>query len=349
GGGRPRRVGHRGRRHAGDAGCRRERRTGVARRPRPDRHGAAAPSRWCGAWRVRGRPAPPRPRRGRRAAGARPGHAPRRVCGDFPSRRPGGARRPPGAGTVAARRPRPGQHRPGAAGGRLGAGVDRGLRCPVPGPGPAVAARERRAVLRLGPMPAPRQARAFIALLAVLVAAATAACRGGGAGRQATGTTAAGSNAAGNRPDINPVRRDDLPDGGTLRWPLASFPPNFNVGELDGTSADTANVVDAMLPSMFGFDSGARPTIDRDYLDSAELTARDPRQVVTYRINPKAAWDDGTPITEADFEAQWKALSGSNPAYRIASSSGYEQIDSVARGADDRSVVVTFRRPYADW
>jgi glutathione transport system substrate-binding protein len=126
-------------------------------------------------------------------------------------------------------------------------------------------------------------------------------------------------------------------------------PPNFNTGELDGTSADTANVVGALLPSMFGFDSEARPEVNKDYLDAAELTAKDPRQVVTYRINPRAAWDDGRPIAEADFEAQWKALSGSNPAYRIASSSGYEQIESVARGADDREVVVTFRRPYADW
>ena len=72
--------------------------------------------------------------------------------------------------------------------------------------------------------------------------------------------------------------------------------------------------------------------MNKDYLDSAELTAENPRQVVTYRINPRAVWDDGTPISESDFEAQWKALSGSNPAYRVASSSGYDQIESVARG-----------------
>ena len=108
-------------------------------------------------------------------------------------------------------------------------------------------------------------------------------------------------------------------------------------------------MVGALLPSLFGFDSEARPTVNWDYLDSGELTATDPRQVVTYRINPRAVWDDGTPITKADFEAQWKALSGSDPAYRVASSSGYEQIESVAAGADDREVLVTFRRPYADW
>ena len=198
-------------------------------------------------------------------------------------------------------------------------------------------------------MPAPRRAPALAALLAAVLAVTTSACSGGGRDNQAAGTTTGRRDATANDTDINPVRRDELPDGGTLRWPLVASPPNFNTGELDGTSADTANVVGALLPSLFGFDSEARPTVNRDYLDSGELTAKDPRQIVTYRINRRAAWDDGTPITEADFEAQWKAMSGSNPAYRIASSSGYEQIESVATGADDREVVVTFRRPYADW
>src|SRR5581483_6379287 len=193
-----------------------------------------------------------------------------------------------------------------------------------------------------------RQVPAVAALLAVVLAVLLTACREGGGDKQATATTAGEGGATARGTDINPVPRDQLPEGGTLRWPLIASPPNFNTGELDGTSADTANVVGALLPSMFGFDSEARPTVNRDYLDSAELTARDPRQVVTYRINRKAAWDDGTAITEADFEAQWKAMSGSNPAYRIASSSGYDQIERVATGADDREVVVTFRRPYAD-
>ncbi|HEY4410282.1 MAG TPA: ABC transporter family substrate-binding protein [Acidimicrobiia bacterium] len=197
-------------------------------------------------------------------------------------------------------------------------------------------------------MPARRRAPALVALLAAVLVTASACSRGSG-DRQGTGTTSGGQGSTANAIDINPVGRDRLPDGGTLRWPLVASPPNFNTGELDGTSADTANVVGALLPSLFGFDPEARPTVNKDYLESAELTAKDPRQVVTYRINPRSAWDDGTPISEADFEAQWKAMSGSNPAYRIASSSGYDQIENVARGADDREVVVTFRRPYADW
>jgi peptide/nickel transport system substrate-binding protein len=198
-------------------------------------------------------------------------------------------------------------------------------------------------------MPAQPRTPALTTLLAGVLVIILSACSGDGGDKQATGATTRKGDAPANAIDINPVSRDQLPDGGTLRLPLVASPPNFNAGHLDGTSADVATVVGALLPALFGFDAEARPTLNKDYLDSAELTAKDPRQVVTYRINPKAVWDDATPISAKDFEAQWKALSGSNPAYRIASSSGYDQIEGVARGADDHEVVVTFRRPYADW
>src|SRR5690606_25782550 len=49
------------------------------------------------------------------------------------------------------------------------------------------------------------------------------------------------------------------------------------------------------------------------------------------------------------FYWQWKASSGSNPAYQIAAANGYEDIESVTRGADDREVVVTFARHFSEW
>ncbi|HVW33003.1 MAG TPA: ABC transporter family substrate-binding protein [Acidimicrobiia bacterium] len=197
-------------------------------------------------------------------------------------------------------------------------------------------------------MPVARRVPALAAVLAAVVAVTLGGCSGGG-GKEPAKATAGPQAAAAGGPDITAVSRDHLPDGGTVRWPLLSFPPNFNTGQLDGTSSDVASVVGGLLPAMFRFDADGRPSIDHDYLDSAELTATEPRQVVTYRINRRAVWEDGTPITAADFQGQWTALSGSNPAYRIASSSGYDQIAGVAAGADDHEVVVTFERPFADW
>ena len=189
-----------------------------------------------------------------------------------------------------------------------------------------------------------------VAAALVLAISALVGCRGGGSTHEG-GTAAAGGQGSPSATafDVNPVPRDQVADGGTLHWPLNQIPPNLNYAEVDGTLLDTTHVVDATLPELFSFDAEAVPSINRNYLEAAELTARDPKQIVTYRVNPKATWSDGTPISEADFEAQWKANNGRSEGYKISSANGYEKIESVVKGADDRQVVVTFSQPYADW
>jgi peptide/nickel transport system substrate-binding protein len=73
------------------------------------------------------------------------------------------------------------------------------------------------------------------------------------------------------------------------------------------------------------------------------------QQVVTYEINPKAKWSNGTAISYKDFVAQWTALNGKNSKYKISSSTGYELISTVAKGKNDQEVVVTFSSPFGDW
>ena len=171
---------------------------------------------------------------------------------------------------------------------------------------------------------------------------------GCGPGGSAPGVdSGAAPSATGN--DINPVARDRLEDGGTLRWPLTAVPNNFNFNEVDGLNINTYFVMGALMPSVFVFDAAGAPVLRTDYVESAELIATSPRQVVTYRINPSAIWSDGTPITEADFEAQWRALRSTNSGFEVASTRGYDKIQSVTKGRDDREVVVTFGEPYADW
>src|SRR5918996_1328054 len=174
-----------------------------------------------------------------------------------------------------------------------------------------------------------------------------AGCSGGGGSKEDGGATSPSAKPGVN--DINPTDRAELADGGKLTWPIDTFPSNFNLHELDGALADGAAIMGALLPGQFNFDAEAAPVVNADYASSAVLTATEPKQVVTYKINPKATWDDGTPITVADFEAQWKALAGTDDRFRIASSNGYEKIESVAKGADDKEIVVTYASPFVDW
>jgi len=148
---------------------------------------------------------------------------------------------------------------------------------------------------------------------------------------------------------MNPLPRDQVRDGGKLVWPLTGMPVNFNYNELDGTIEDGFRVIAALMPSTFVGDAGATQHWNKNYLASEPVLVTTPKQVVTYEINPKAVWSDGTPITWQDFLWEWKALNGTDKAYQIAGSNGYEDIEDVARGKDDREVIVTFKHPYADW
>jgi len=148
---------------------------------------------------------------------------------------------------------------------------------------------------------------------------------------------------------INPVDRSKLQEGGKLTWPLGGFPANFNYYELDGTDSDNADVINALMPKMYDNDAGGAPVWNKNYLASEPKVTTSDQQVVTYEINPKAQWDDGTPITWEDFYWQWKATNGTDKAYSIASSNGYENIGNVEKGKDDKEVKVTFAKKFADW
>ncbi|WP_219471790.1 ABC transporter family substrate-binding protein [Nonomuraea rhizosphaerae] len=169
---------------------------------------------------------------------------------------------------------------------------------------------------------------------------------GGGSGGRALGP---GGDEIVRAYDINPQPRDKVKDGGTLRWGINEFPSQWNRNHVDGNLAVATVISNALLPSPFRSDEKAEITENPDYLTKAEVTAQEPRQVVTYTLNPKAKWSDGKPVTWADYQAQWKALNGSDPAYHIVSSTGYQDIADVRRGRDDFEVVVTFSRPFGDW
>jgi peptide/nickel transport system substrate-binding protein len=191
-----------------------------------------------------------------------------------------------------------------------------------------------------------RRLRPLSAAAAVTAAALLLSGCGGGSGSEKGGGSGQAASATENQ--INPVDRDKLAQGGDLRWALSELPPNYNYNELDGTNDDNFRVISALLPSAFDAKADATLTVSKDYFTNIKLTSQDP-QVITYDINPDAKWSDGTPISAEDLIAQWKANNGTNPAYNIAASNGYEDIASVEQGDSDKQAVVTFSQPYADW
>ncbi len=95
------------------------------------------------------------------------------------------------------------------------------------------------------------------------------------------------------------------------------------------------------MPVIFKGDAQSVMQPDPNYLESAELTSQDP-QVVTYRLNPNFRWNNGRPADWTDFDAQWRALNATNPAFLVAGTTGYTEIAGVSQGATPQEVVVTY-------
>jgi peptide/nickel transport system substrate-binding protein len=148
--------------------------------------------------------------------------------------------------------------------------------------------------------------------------------------------------------DVAPVARDSVAQGGTVRWAIDTMPATLNVFQADADGS-TTRIAGAVLPSLFTLDERGRPQLNPDYLESAKIVDREPKQVVLYKLNQQAVWSNGREIGAPDFLAQWRALRGTETAYWTAHNSGYERIEKIERGADNLEVRVTFNKPYADW
>jgi peptide/nickel transport system substrate-binding protein len=142
---------------------------------------------------------------------------------------------------------------------------------------------------------------------------------------------------------------DEVPDGGTLRKAILTFPANWNRSQVDGNNADTTEIAQPRgAGAEIMVDEAGEKTLNPDYIASAELTSEDP-QTVTVKYNPEGKWDDGSPIVVADLIAEWEATNGSNEEFLIVSAVGWEQIESITQTDDEYSAEIVFSSPFIDW
>lgn len=66
---------------------------------------------------------------------------------------------------------------------------------------------------------------------------------------------------------------------------------------------------------------------------------------ITYKLNPAAVWEDGTPITSKDIEFTWKAIMNTPDAY---TKTGFDLITSIDT-SDPKTAVLNFKAPFVDW
>ena len=94
----------------------------------------------------------------------------------------------------------------------------------------------------------------------------------------------------------------------------------------------------------FGNDNSGKYSITPLVTEEPKLETT-PVQKVTYKINPKAVWSDGQPITSGDFKYTWDQIANGKDIY---DKTGYEKIASVD-DTDPTTAVVTYKENYPDW
>ncbi|KRE83293.1 ABC transporter family substrate-binding protein [Arthrobacter sp. Soil764] len=190
---------------------------------------------------------------------------------------------------------------------------------------------------------------------AVAAALTLTACGGGGG---ASGPETAKGQEAGSDLSklisINEKPAADLQQGGKVTLPLGNIGPDFNGFSNNGNSADNSALQVPMNPvamnsggvgGCWKVDFQGKVTPNKDFCESVDSVVKDGKQTITIKVNPKATYNDGTPIDVKAFKNTWNILKSPDAGYDIVSSGAYEFVDSVEAGSSDKEVIVKTTRP----
>ncbi|SDS22843.1 ABC transporter family substrate-binding protein [Corynebacterium timonense] len=148
--------------------------------------------------------------------------------------------------------------------------------------------------------------------------------------------------------DYNPMERDQIQDGGELTLAITEIAEQQNVFHAN-MNLYTRNVWTKYNPQLSLFDGDGTWHPNPAYLTEVNDEEVDGKTQVTYTIHPDATYNDGTAIDWTAFENTWKFNNGTMEGVQVNSTDGYELIESVEKGADDKTAVVTFKQAYPWW
>ncbi|MEU5434366.1 ABC transporter family substrate-binding protein [Streptomyces sp. NPDC020719] len=185
-----------------------------------------------------------------------------------------------------------------------------------------------------------------VALVAAVAVAATACQSSSDKGTAKTdgkGVQKVASSVA----DYNPQPYENIKDGGTYTT-VGTFDEQGNPFNVNSTL--TASRVWAWYNAdAITYSPTGEVQYNPDYYSDVKVSVEGGNQKVTLTINPKATFNDGTPIDWTAIQATWKANNGSDKAYAASSTDGYDRITSVEQGKDAKQAVITFKGVNAAW
>ena len=176
----------------------------------------------------------------------------------------------------------------------------------------------------------------MVVALITLLALVLAACSSSSSSKKTSG----GSTSSGG---------GTVPQGGTLVVGAEQEPDCADwIASCAGASWGLYTIQEHTMPRIFDFVKKNGTWVETPNI----LLAGEPavatiagKQTVTYKINPKAVWSDGQPITATDFKYSWHQIATGNDIY---DKTGYTQIEAID-DSNPKTAVVTFSSPFAGW
>ena len=148
---------------------------------------------------------------------------------------------------------------------------------------------------------------------------------------------------------FNPKDRSELKEGGELRLAFEGIPKNFNPFNTNGYTSGAIAIQAAMNSAYAGgykYDYTGKPSLNTDYITEYKAETKNGVQTVTFKINPKAKFNDGTPIDIESVRAAHRIFTAPAGEYQVTDAPMWKQVKSVEENGDKFSVKVTMEKPY---
>ncbi len=186
----------------------------------------------------------------------------------------------------------------------------------------------------------------------------SAAASGGGSASGSAGSSAEGSSGGSGGASGAGFTRPQVASSPNVTMAVEEPPHDYNNNTGSANNFSNSLVTGLTLPSPIYTTSKLDLQVDNDLMASIEQTSTSP-QTVVYKLNPKAVWSDGTPISCKDFYLQWlqanskATAAGADgkpaPSFDPASTTGYDQMNAPACSENGATITTTYTTPYADW
>ena len=170
-----------------------------------------------------------------------------------------------------------------------------------------------------------------------------AACGGGGEEKKLSGKAAGSAEEIVKNLEINKQDRSSLKQGGDFHGSVSALGPNFNVMTQSGYTTENLTAIAACnIPGAIGFtslDPAGNYSLNDDYVSEYKAETVDGKQTITYKLNPKAVFNDGTPVDIEAVRTAWTVYRSSDNGFNVTANPFWQQVASIDPVDDDKTHV----------